>query len=158
MQARIYHRERRYRLPCPPAEKGPVLSYPNQQLAGYHQPHPYQPAGPVFAIGLIKHTGALIFWQQQTLRFTGTLQQCEKAYRDAQTHCLLAGWWSLLSAFLMNWIALFSNLSAIGRVRRLAQQAQATLPGWYADPSGQPGQRYWDGATWTHWTNPPSHG
>jgi hypothetical protein len=112
----------------------------------------------VFAIGLLKHTGALIFWQQQTVRFTGTLQQCEKAYRDAQTHCLLAGWWSPLSAFLMNWIALFSNISAIGKVRKLAQHPPLTPPGWYADPSGQPGHRYWDGSTWTHWTNPPSHG
>src|SRR5215472_8796565 len=25
-------------------------------------------------------------------------------------------------------------------------------PGWYPDPSGQPGQRYWDGSTWTEQT------
>jgi hypothetical protein len=24
------------------------------------------------------------------------------------------------------------------------------LPGWYPDPSGTPGQRYWDGRQWTH--------
>lgn len=23
-------------------------------------------------------------------------------------------------------------------------------PGWYADPTGAPGQRYFDGTTWTH--------
>nr|WP_232073694.1 DUF2510 domain-containing protein [Mycobacterium stomatepiae] len=26
-------------------------------------------------------------------------------------------------------------------------------PGWYPNPGG-PGQRYWDGVTWTHWTHP----
>ena len=26
-------------------------------------------------------------------------------------------------------------------------------PGWYADPSGAPGQRYFDGTTWTQWTS-----
>ena len=26
-------------------------------------------------------------------------------------------------------------------------------PGWYPDPSGAPGQRYFDGTTWTQWTS-----
>jgi hypothetical protein len=120
----------------------------------------------------------VIFWHQQTVRYTGTLSQCEQAYRDAQTHCLLAGWWSLASIVVFNWIALFSNMNAIRKVRNLAKdpqglphqqpalahqqpapaQMQSAVPlGWYPDPSGQPGQRYWDGATWTHWTNPPAH-
>ncbi|ODR17477.1 hypothetical protein BHQ23_26260 [Mycobacterium gordonae] len=131
----------------------------------------------MFQISLLKHTGALIFWQQQTVRYTGTLQQCEQAYKDAQTHCLLAGWWSLASAVVLNWIALFSNMSAIKRIRELAGNPQAMAqqqqqqqqqqfmgqrppaaipPGWYPDPSGQPGQRYWDGAAWTHFTHPPA--
>jgi hypothetical protein len=28
-------------------------------------------------------------------------------------------------------------------------------PGWYADSSGTPGQRYWDGQQWTHYAPPP---
>lgn len=38
-----------------------------------------------------------------------------------------------------------------------------TAAGWYPDPSGQPAQRYWDGAAWsehvraaTDWTAPPT--
>ncbi|HIV58121.1 MAG TPA: DUF2510 domain-containing protein [Candidatus Stackebrandtia faecavium] len=31
---------------------------------------------------------------------------------------------------------------------------QQTPPGWYADPSGQPQQRYWDGQQWTSHTHP----
>ena len=134
----------------------PQLSYPYAQ----HR----------FYLRLTKHTGALIFWQQRSYTVTGTLQECEAAYRDAQIHNLAAGWWSLLSVVLMNWIALFSNVGAINKVRRLAREdqpgavqpavpgaRQAPPQGWYPDPSG-PGDRYWDGAAWTHWTNPPGHG
>jgi hypothetical protein len=28
-------------------------------------------------------------------------------------------------------------------------------PGWYANPSGTPGQHYWDGHQWTHYAPPP---
>lgn len=102
-----------------------------------------------FSIRLYKHTGAVILWNQQRYAVTGTLEQCESAYRGAQTHNLLAGWWSLVSVLIMNWIALISNFNAIRQVRRLAQQP--------AVPAG-PGQRYWDGAGWTQWTHPPTPG
>lgn len=165
------------------------MSQPYQPPAPYQQPgaqgHPN--SEPLFEIRLLKHTGALIFWQQQTIRHTGNLQQCEQAYKDAQTHCLLLGWWSLASLVIFNWIALFSNMGAIKRIRSLSQDPQALAqqqysrapqqyavppqqyavhpqpptasvpPGWYPDPSGQPGQRYWDGANWTHFTHPPTH-
>lgn len=45
-----------------------------------------------FSIRLTEHIGAVIFWQQRSYAFTGTLDQCERAYRTAQTHNLLAGW------------------------------------------------------------------
>jgi len=45
-----------------------------------------------FSVRLYEHTGAVILWHQRTFTCTGTLAQCEKAYRDAQTHNLLAGW------------------------------------------------------------------
>lgn len=170
-----------------------------------YQPSGYPDSADLYRIRLLKHTGAVIFWQQQTVICTGTLEQCEAAYRNSQTHNLLAGWWSLVSALIMNWIALFSNVSAIRKLRNLAQQGPAAAvppvppaapamsgtpaapatpampampampavpampaapatpampaappPGWYGDPSG-PGQRYWNGTGWTHWTHPPSH-
>lgn len=164
------------------------MSHPHQGPGAYQTPVPYGQPGTansegLFQIGLLKHTGAVIFWQQQTVRYTGTLQQCEQAYRDAQTHCLLLGWWSVGSLFVLNWIALFSNMGAIRKVRNLAANPQASQPAWpqqppgqqplaqqppaqqppgippawYPDPSGQPGQRFWDGTNWTHWTNPPGH-
>ncbi|ORB73070.1 DUF2510 domain-containing protein [Mycobacterium scrofulaceum] len=134
-----------------------------------------------FQLSLTEHTGAVIFWQQRSYTFTGTLEQCERAYRTAQAHNLGAGWWSVVSLLVMNWVALISNWGAIRGVRKLAEQppggqipappaghaaapgtgyvpappaAPTPPPGWYGDPSG-PGHRYWDGVRWTPWTNPP---
>ncbi|WP_244975549.1 DUF2510 domain-containing protein [Mycobacterium kubicae] len=134
------------------------MSYPYQQPSGYQNQA-------IYHLSLIEHIGAVIFFSQRSYTVTGTLEQCEQAYRRAQTHNLAAGWWSVMSLLLLNWIALFSNHSAIRKVRALALQphapaqlaAPSTPPGWYPDPSGQPVQRYWDGGTWTHWTHPPSH-
>ncbi|WP_370653081.1 MULTISPECIES: DUF2510 domain-containing protein [Mycobacterium] len=126
-------------------------------LGGY--PHP----GRLFQLRLIEHIGALIFWQQRTTTVTGTLEQCEAAYRRTQTQNLCAGWWSPASILLFNWIAPFSNLSAIKRVRAQSSREIAHVapagcpPGWHPDPTGQATQRYWDGATWTHWTHPSAH-
>lgn len=213
MQTRNYYRERRYRLAVYLRERF-ALSHPHQAPGAYQtpgpygQPGPYQPgppqqsgypnSGPLFQISLWKHTGMVIMWQNQTVRCTGTLEQCEQAYRDAQTHCLTAGWWSVASFFVMNWVSLFYNMNAIRKVRNIAkdphavaqqqqalvhhqqalvqhqqamaqhqqaaaqhhqgaQQQSGTPAAWYPDPSGQPGQRYWDGTNWTHWTNPPGH-
>lgn len=148
------------------------MSYPQHQGdlgPGYSTPQQTDR----YYIRLIKHTGALILWHQHSFAVSGTLQECEAAYRSAQIYNLTLGWWSMFSLLLMNWIALFSNMSAIRKVRAMARagghvQPPVTAPpsqfgppspmppGWYANPSG-PGQRYWDGAGWTQWTNPPGH-
>lgn len=84
-----------------------------------------QPQPRYFQVKLTEHTGALILFSVRTITVTGTLEQCEAAYRRAQTHNLLAGWWSFLSVLLMNWIAIFGNMSQIITVRRLAAQPPA---------------------------------
>jgi Protein of unknown function (DUF2510) len=131
-----------------------------------HQPQwpptAVQTGGPErYFIKLHKHTGLLVLMLRQTYGFSGTLPECERAYRAAQTHNLLAGWWGLLSALVFNWIAIFSNVSAINNLRRYARQPHsqplAAYPNpaaWYPDPSGAPQQRYWDGRNWTDHLHP----
>jgi hypothetical protein len=41
----------------------------------------------------------------------------ERVYRDAQRHDLPAGWWSLISLLVMNWVALVCDPSAVGQVQ-----------------------------------------
>ncbi len=90
-----------------------------------------RPATARFALTLKRHTGLLVVMRTQTFRVEGTLEQCEAAYRDAQMHNLLAGWWGLLSFLFMNWVALFANMSAIAEVRRLAATMQGRAQsGW----------------------------
>lgn len=104
---------------------------------------------PIFRVRVMKHTGALMLWINQSSTVTGTFSQCEAAIRAAQLHCLLAGWWSPVSALLMNWIALFVNVSARRALLRDAAQARgqtvypaqtAVRPGgpWGLPPAPQP--------------------
>jgi hypothetical protein len=73
-----------------------------------------------FQIVLRKHTGILVLMRTQTIRLQGTLEQLEAAYRSAQRHNYVAGWWGVLSLLCMNWIAILSNRSAMASIRQLA--------------------------------------
>lgn len=113
------------------------MSYPQQ----------YPAAAPrYFQIRLTKHTGMLIMFSTRSYAITGTLEQCEAAYRDAQTHNLAAGWWSFLSILLMNWIAIFGNMGQIKQIRRLAAQPPAYQgyppAGYPPPPAGYPQPQY----------------
>jgi hypothetical protein len=79
------------------------------------------PAGAArYRLRLRRHTGLLLAWQQSSRMYEGTYEQLRAAYRDAQTYCLLAGWWSLLSVLAMNWIALYRNHAAMKQLNQLA--------------------------------------
>ncbi|MEJ7702505.1 MAG: DUF2510 domain-containing protein [Geodermatophilaceae bacterium] len=37
----------------------------------------------------------------------------------------------------------------------MGHDARVPQAGWYADPAGTPGQRWWDGQRWTEHVHPP---
>lgn len=53
---------------------------------------------------------------------------------------------------MMRWVV-FRGAGYVGAVTEI--QGQGTpAPGWYADPTGQAGVRWWDGTQWTSYTAP----
>ncbi len=76
-------------------------------------PHTYpMPDQRIFQVRITTHTGGLFFWFNQSRTVSGTYAVCATAVRNAQTHNLILGWWSLLSILFMNWIAIAENSSA----------------------------------------------
>ncbi|WP_073880464.1 hypothetical protein [Mycobacterium paraffinicum] len=130
-----------------------MSTHPNHRHPyGYPQshayPHPYPPpycasgAGyppppgnqPLFAVRIRKHTGAVVLTFNQTYTVTGTLAQCEAALDNALLHNLLAGWWSLASVLVWNWVALVENHNARKQLRRQAA-TQAHAAPWMHSPA-----------------------
>ena len=97
-------------------------SGPPAQQQGFATQRPNAGGGRQFQIKLSKHTGAAIVFVRQSYVVTGTFEDCEKAYRQAQLHNLTLGWWSLFSVLLFNWISIFSNVAAMSQLRKAAQQ------------------------------------
>ena len=113
----------------PPHTAYPQGGYPPHGYfpapAGYAAPqqYPTRPAAPGdvrrFRMTLRRHTGLMVLFLNQRYSFTGTLEECEQAYRLAQTHNLLGGWWSVASLVVWNWVCLLGNHNQIQQVRRL---------------------------------------
>jgi hypothetical protein len=98
-----------YPATYPPAAGG----YP-----GAGQPPQWAGREPVFQVRLMKHTGLAVMFLNQQYTVTGTFAQCDAAIRQAQNHNLTAGWWSVVSLAVMNWVALAVNASARQTLRK----------------------------------------
>jgi len=101
---------------------------------------PPPPQTPIFQVKTYKHTGALIFWMNQTSIVTGSYEQCDAALSSAVVHCLVAGWWSILSV-LLNPISLLANANSRKQLRRQAADAQTYAAWWstyYGAGASQP--------------------
>ncbi len=102
--------------------------YDQSQGQGYGQPYGQpqgQPHGqaygqPIFEASFVKHTGALILWQQNTTHYRGTFEQITEAYRKTQNHNYAAGWWSIASILVWNWVAIIGNSRRYKKVKQAA--------------------------------------
>ncbi|KXP03820.1 hypothetical protein [Tsukamurella pseudospumae] len=118
--------EQSYQQQPYPQNGHPQQPYPNQQYAQQPYPpqqYPHPAQGPVFQAKFRKHTGLIILAQWQDSYVTGSYADVRAAYRAAQTHNLLAGWWGLISLLVYNWIALIGNTSEMGRIKQQARAA-----------------------------------
>jgi hypothetical protein len=79
----------------------------------------------IFEARFKRHTGMLLMSQTRTLTVRGTLDQVKTVYRSAQTHNLLAGWWGVISLFILNPVALIGNAHQMTRVKRAAEDLAA---------------------------------
>lgn len=126
--------------PYPPPPQPPVAGhapwpahYPPQ---GSHPTHPATGDQRLFQVRIRKHTGAIILMFNQTYTITGTFAQCEAALRNALLHNLLAGWWSIASVLIWNWVAILDNHSARKHLHRQAAQAYiAETAAWRQPPA-----------------------
>jgi hypothetical protein len=82
----------------------------------------------LFQVRVTKHTGLVMAWYNQRYTVTGTLAQCEAAIHDAQQHNLAAGWWSIASLLVWNWVALAENAGARKVLHRQAAQRRLSGP------------------------------
>ena len=109
--------------PAPQQYPGPTAhsQAPQPATTPYPPPFPYRHHGePIFTVRLRKHTGLALAFVNQNYTVSGTFHQCEAAIKDAQRHNLAAGWWSIASIVLWNWIALAENANARKALRQHA--------------------------------------
>lgn len=125
-QQQGYPDQQQYQQPTYP-QGNPQQGYDQQsygQQQGYDQQAAYgqghQQGGGIYEARFVKHTGALILWQQRTTTYTGTFEQITQAYKSTQSHNLAAGWWSVASILCWNWVALIGNKIRYNKVKQAA--------------------------------------
>jgi hypothetical protein len=94
-------------------------AYPGGAYLGQHQGHA------IYEARFKKHTGMLLISQTRTLTLRGTLDEVKALYKSVQTHNLLAGWWGIISLFILNPVALIGNAHQMTRVKRAAEDLAA---------------------------------
>lgn len=95
--------------------------YPPANPYPYGTAAPYSPAPAVYTAAFRKQTGMLIVAQTTPVQTTGTYPEIRSAFWKAQTHCLVFGWWGVLSFLIYNWIALIQNMSELSRIKHAAR-------------------------------------
>lgn len=78
------------------------------------------PRAPIYRLTVTEVTSVLVYTQQKTRVFTGTLDELEVRYRAVTRHNLLFGWWGIPVGFIWTPIALYGNAKAVRVLREPA--------------------------------------
>ncbi len=100
--------------------------YPPANQPPYGAPLPsahagYSTAPAVYTAVFRKETGMLIIAQTTPVQTTGTYPEIRSAFWKAQTHCLLFGWWGVLSFLIYNWVTMVRNINELSRIKQAAR-------------------------------------
>lgn len=110
---------------------------------------PELPAPPaLYQLSLVKVRSFLVVSQRHVLTRQGNLEELTAFAREVLTGNLALGWWGFPFGLIWTPMALVSNHKALKKLRELASDGKAAA-GWFPDPSGRHGARYWDGSAWT---------
>jgi hypothetical protein len=100
-----------------------------------------------YTLRLVSVRGFVMYVRQGATARSGSLEELEAFASEIRRKNLLLGWWGLVALF-WNVRALRRNGKALKKLRELAASGNAG-EGWYPDPVGKHGARWWDGSTWT---------
>jgi hypothetical protein len=78
------------------------------------------PRAPMYRLAVVEVTSVLVYTQQRTRVFTGSLDELEGRYRAATRHNVLFGWWGFPFGFIWTPIALHGNAKSVRLLRELA--------------------------------------
>lgn len=93
-----------------------------------------------YKVETVRHTGVVVLWFAQDSTFTGTYAQCHARIMASLLHCLLLGWWGILSMVFFNPLAIVRNLLALSVLKREARMVREF---WASQPHHfAPGPQY----------------
>ena len=95
-----------------------------------------------------KITSVIFFSQRSGARQSGGLGAHYAAYRKAQRHTLLLGWWGIPFGLLWTPLTLWDNKKTLRGAMAILSKGVAG-PSWLSDPSGKYSERFWNGQAWT---------
>lgn len=133
----------------PPMSQDPGAPAPPAQ-GGFDAPAPGAPDAPprAFRLSLLQVMSFVLLTQRRVRTMTGSVEELTAFAKKVLIMNLLLGWWGIPFGLIWTPMALYRNSKALGQLRQLAASGQVS-PGWYPDPTGRHGARYWDGTTWT---------
>ena len=102
----------------------------------------------VYTLRLVRVTSFLVITQRRVVAKSGSVEQLKDFYRTTLIQNATLGWWGFPFGIIWTPIAMFSNRKALTKLQGLATEGRAPA-GWFPDPTGRHGARYWDGTAWT---------
>lgn len=124
------------------------MSEVTNEGAGSPSLETFAPPPVTYSLRLVEITSYLVVSRRGLRSSSGSVEALNGLYRSVLIHNLLFGWWGFPFGLIWTPMALYSNAKARRKLLELSSSGLAA-PGWFPDPTGRHGARYWDGQAWT---------